>query len=88
MFYLGRWKVINFNFSRAGKRASSAEPITRLQRPLQFALGLLLTAKYFGAYWMDSMMGIVGALLVTRWSWDLPTATGSALLALTDRPLA
>jgi Co/Zn/Cd efflux system component len=51
-----------------------------LQRPLQFALGLLLTAKYFGAYWMDSRMGIVGAVLMTRWSWDLLTATACVLL--------
>ena len=32
------------------------------------AIFALLAAKYFGAYWMDPMMGIVGAALVTRWS--------------------
>ena len=32
------------------------------------AIFALLAAKYFGAYWMDPMMGIAGAALVTRWS--------------------
>jgi Co/Zn/Cd efflux system component len=32
------------------------------------AIFALLAAKYFGVYWMDPMMGIVGAALVTRWS--------------------
>ena|SRR5688500_18897811 len=59
---------------------SPAELRTSRQRPLQFALGLLLAAKYFGAYGMDPRMGIVGALRETRWSWDLLTATACVLL--------
>ncbi len=40
----------------------------------------VLAAKHFAADWMDAMMGIVGAVLVTRWVWGLLTATGSVLL--------
>ena len=35
------------------------------------AISALLMAKYFGAVWMDPAMGIVGAVLVARWSWGL-----------------
>lgn len=44
------------------------------------AIGALLTAKYFGATWMDPLMGIVAAVLVTRWSIGLLRATTSILL--------
>ena len=44
------------------------------------AIVALITAKYFGSIWMDPMMGIVGAVLVARWSWGLLKSTGSILL--------
>ena len=31
------------------------------------AIFALLIGKYFGAIWMDPLIGIVGAILVTRW---------------------
>lgn len=44
------------------------------------AIVALLTAKYFGAIWMDPVMGIVGAALVARWSYGLLGSTSSVLL--------
>jgi len=44
------------------------------------AIVALLAGKYAGWNWMDPAMGIVGAILVTRWSWGLLQATSSVLL--------
>lgn len=44
------------------------------------AIIALLSAKYFGWVWMDPMMGIVGAMLIARWSYGLIGATSSVLL--------
>lgn len=44
------------------------------------AIFALLAAKYFGAVWMDPAMGIVGAVLVARWSLGLLRATSAVLL--------
>jgi len=46
------------------------------------AIVALLAAKYAGAVWMDPVMGIVGALLVARWSVGL---IGSSAAVLLDR---
>lgn len=44
------------------------------------AIGALLAAKYFDAIWMDPFMGIVGSLLVARWSVGLIRSTSGILL--------
>jgi cation diffusion facilitator family transporter len=44
------------------------------------AIVALLTAKYLGFVWMDPVMGIVGALLVARWSLGLLRSTSGVLL--------
>jgi cation diffusion facilitator family transporter len=44
------------------------------------AIVALLAAKYFGFIWMDPAMGIVGALLVARWSVGLLRSTSGILL--------
>jgi cation diffusion facilitator family transporter len=44
------------------------------------AIVALLTAKYFGLIWMDPVMGMVGALLVARWSVGLLHSTSGVLL--------
>ncbi|MBL7024357.1 MAG: CDF family Co(II)/Ni(II) efflux transporter DmeF [Candidatus Marinimicrobia bacterium] len=44
------------------------------------AIVALLTAKYFGSVWMDPIMGIVGAVLVARWSFGLLSSTSKILL--------
>ena len=44
------------------------------------AIVALLTAKYIGLIWMDPLMGIVGAILVARWSIRLLNDTSGILL--------
>ena len=44
------------------------------------AIGALLAAKYFRQVWLDPAMGIVGALLVARWSVGLLRQSGRVLL--------
>lgn len=44
------------------------------------AIVALLSAKYFGVIWMDPLMGLVGAVLVSRWSWGLIKASSGVLL--------
>ena len=44
------------------------------------AIAALLAGKYMGASWLDPAMGIVGALLVTRWSYGLIRDTSRVLL--------
>ncbi len=44
------------------------------------AIAALLAGKYFGAVWMDPLMGMLGAVLVVRWSWGLLKETSAKLL--------
>lgn len=44
------------------------------------AIFALLAAKYFGLVWMDPVMGLVGATLVTRWSLGLLRQSSAILL--------
>lgn len=44
------------------------------------AIAALLAGKYFGAGWLDPTMGIVGAVLVARWSIGLIRASARVLL--------
>ncbi len=44
------------------------------------AIFALLIGKYLGAVWMDPIMGIVGAILVARWSLGLLKTTSAVLL--------
>ncbi len=44
------------------------------------AIFALLVAKYIGLIWMDPVMGIVGAILVSRWSYGLLRITSAVLL--------
>lgn len=44
------------------------------------AIVALLVAKYTGALWMDPAMGVVGAIIVLRWSIGLARVTGQVLL--------
>jgi cation diffusion facilitator family transporter len=52
-----------------------ADAITSL-----FAIGALLTARYFGWQWIDPLVGIVGALVVGNWAYGLIRDTGLVLL--------
>jgi cation diffusion facilitator family transporter len=44
------------------------------------AIVALLSGKYFGVVWMDPLMGIVGAILVARWSLGLLRGSSAILL--------
>lgn len=44
------------------------------------AIIALTAGKYTGAVWMDPLMGIVGAILVARWSWGLLRDSSAILL--------
>jgi cation diffusion facilitator family transporter len=50
------------------------------------AIGALLAAKYLGFTWMDPVMGLVGAVLVARWSFGLLKATSAVLLDRSASP--
>jgi cation diffusion facilitator family transporter len=50
------------------------------------AIVALLAAKYFELTWMDPFMGIVGAVLVARWSFGLLKATSAVLLDRSAAP--
>jgi cation diffusion facilitator family transporter len=52
------------------------------------AIVALLAAKYFGLTWMDPFMGLVGAVLVARWSLGLLKATSGVLLDRSAAPEA
>ena len=54
-----------------------SQPDIKLSRPHSRSL---LAAKYFGFIWMDPLMGIVGAVLVARWSLGLLRTTAFVLL--------
>lgn len=44
------------------------------------AIVALLFGKYYGFNWLDAIMGIVGAVIITRWAWGLMKQTGPILL--------
>ena len=44
------------------------------------AIVALLAAKFYGANWLDPFMGIVGAALVSRWSYGLIKQSARVLL--------
>lgn len=53
-----------------------------------FAIIALLAAKYFGWNFLDAVLGIVGSVLVAKWSWGLMCETGRTLLdAGMDHPV-
>ncbi|MBI0477471.1 cation transporter [Sphingomonas sp. MA1305] len=52
------------------------------------AIAALLTGRYLGWVWMDPVMGIVGAIVIARWSWSLMRDTAAVLLDRTDAHVA
>ncbi|MBV1692379.1 CDF family Co(II)/Ni(II) efflux transporter DmeF [Novosphingobium sp. G106] len=52
------------------------------------AIAALLTGRYLGWVWMDPVMGIVGAVVIARWSWSLLRDTAAVLLDRTDDHVA
>lgn len=52
------------------------------------AIAALLAGRYLGWTWMDPAMGIVGAVVIARWSWTLMRDTAAVLLDATDAHVA
>jgi cation diffusion facilitator family transporter len=44
------------------------------------AIAALLSGKYLGWHWLDSIMGLVGAAVITHWSYRLVLETSAILL--------
>ena len=44
------------------------------------AIAALLAGSVYGWLWLDPLMGIVGALVIARWSWGLIRDAGAILL--------
>ena len=52
------------------------------------AIVALLSGRYLGLVWMDPVMGIVGAIVIARWSWTLMRDTAAVLLDTADDHVA
>ena len=48
------------------------------------AIVALLAGRYLGWIWLDPLMGIVGAIVIARWSWTLVRDTSAVLLDTAD----
>ena len=48
------------------------------------AIAALLSGRYLGWVWLDPVMGIVGGIVIARWSWSLMRDTACVLLDRTD----
>jgi cation diffusion facilitator family transporter len=46
----------------------------------------LLAGRFYGWAWMDAMMGIVGGIMIARWSWGLLRDSGAVLLDTVPDP--
>lgn len=52
------------------------------------AIVALLSGRYLGWVWLDPLMGVVGAIVIARWSWSLMSDTAWILLDRTDDHVA
>ena len=50
------------------------------------AIVALLAGRFYGWVWMDPLMGIVGAIVIARWSWGLLRGAGAVLLDTVPDP--
>ncbi|WP_049264033.1 CDF family Co(II)/Ni(II) efflux transporter DmeF [Pseudomonas aeruginosa] len=64
-----------FNNLRAAYIHVLADALTSV-----FAIVALLLGRSYGWLWADPVMGVVGALVIARWSWGLIRDSGSVLL--------
>lgn len=48
------------------------------------AIAALLAGRYLGWVWLDPVMGIVGGLVISIWSWNLLRDTSAVLLDTSD----
>jgi cation diffusion facilitator family transporter len=48
------------------------------------AIAALLAGRYLGWVWLDPVMGVVGAIVIASWSWNLIRDTAAVLLDSSD----
>lgn len=48
------------------------------------AIAALVAGRYLGWVWLDPVMGIVGAVVISVWAWNLMRATAAVLLDTAD----
>ena len=51
------------------------------------AIAALLLGKYFGWWWVDPLMGIVGGTVILVWAWGLMRQSGATLIDMSDQHL-
>jgi cation diffusion facilitator family transporter len=51
------------------------------------AIGALVAGRYLGWVWLDPVMGIVGAVVISVWAWNLMRDTAAVLLDTADAHL-
>jgi cation diffusion facilitator family transporter len=52
------------------------------------AIFALVSGRYLGWTWLDPAMGVVGAIVIARWSWTLMKQTAAVLLDTADPKLS
>ena len=52
------------------------------------AITALLCGHFFGVRWLDPVTGVVGAIVIARWSWTLMRDTAAVLLDTVDDDVA
>lgn len=52
------------------------------------AIAALLAGRFLGWVWLDPVIGIVGAVVIARWSYGLMRDSAVVLLDTTDEPIA
>jgi cation diffusion facilitator family transporter len=52
------------------------------------AIAALLAGRYLGWVWLDPAMGIVGAIVIAKWAFNLMRDSSAVLLDATDEPVA
>lgn len=52
------------------------------------AIAALLAGLYLGWTWLDPLMGVVGAVVIARWSYSLLRSSAAVLLDVTDAQIA
>ncbi|WP_339447213.1 CDF family Co(II)/Ni(II) efflux transporter DmeF [Pseudomonas sp. EA_5y_Pfl2_R50] len=52
------------------------------------AIAALLAGRYLGWGWLDPVMGIVGAIVIAKWAYNLMRDSAAVLLDATDEPVA
>jgi cation diffusion facilitator family transporter len=51
------------------------------------AIAALLGGRYLGLAWLDPAMGVVGAVVIAVWAWNLMRSAAAVLLDASDREL-